>query len=65
MVTYNFVKDFGHTDASGNPVKYYEGTCLSSDTKPTDVDNGSKLMESDTSTLYIYDAENSTWRAWE
>lgn len=46
---------------------YEEGECLSTDTKPTgaDVANGSKLLELDTSTLYIYDAENQQWRAWE
>lgn len=43
---------------------YIEGSCLSTDTKPTDVANGSKLLEMDTSTLYIYDAENGEWRAW-
>lgn len=47
--------------------KYYlEGVCLSGDTKPTEgIANGSKLIEMDTGTLYIYDEENSTWRAWE
>lgn len=41
-----------------------EGTCLSSDTKPTGYGNGSVLMEMDTSTLYMYDEANQTWRAW-
>lgn len=43
-----------------------DGTCLSSDTKPTDdnISNGSTLLEMDTATLYMYDAENKTWRAW-
>lgn len=41
-----------------------EGTCLSSDTKPTTYVNGSILLEMDTSTLYFYDEANSTWRAW-
>ena len=47
--------------------KYYlEGVCLSGDTKPTvGIANGSVLIELDTSTLYIYDEENSTWRAFE
>jgi len=47
---------------------YREGTCLSSDTKPTtdpSMLNGSILIELDTSTIYFYDEENSTWRAWE
>lgn len=42
---------------------YFEGECLSTDTKPTDgIMNGSKLLEIDTSTLYIYDQENGEWR---
>lgn len=41
-----------------------EGVCLSTDTKPTTYGNGSMLMEMDTSTLYMYDAENETWGAW-
>ena len=41
-----------------------EGTCLSADTKPTDWDGGSILMEIDTSKVYIYDAENEQWREW-
>ena len=41
-----------------------EGTCLSTDTKPTDWDSGSILMEIDTSKVYIYDAENEQWREW-
>lgn len=47
---------------------YKEGACLSSDTKPTNdplLMNGSKLLEIDTSTLYMYDAANKTWKAWE
>ncbi len=44
----------------------YQGTCLSTDTKPTGgrIANGSILMEMDTGTLYLYDAENEEWRAW-
>lgn len=38
------------------------GSCLSSDTKPTDVDNGSTLLEMDTGKVYAYDAENEIWR---
>ena len=45
---------------------YYVGDCLSSDTKPTggNIMNGSKLLEMDTSTLYIYDKASQEWRAW-
>lgn len=43
-----------------------EGVCLSTDTKPTtdsSMANGSILIELDTSTLYLFDEENSEWRA--
>lgn len=44
---------------------YIEGSCLSTDDKPTTgVKGGSKLLEIDTSTLYIYDEDNTVWRAW-
>lgn len=38
-----------------------EYICLSTDTKPTDTANGSKLIEMDTGKTYYFDAENSTW----
>lgn len=41
-----------------------EGTCLSSDTKPTDWAGGSVLLEIDTSKVYIYDQQNSVWKEW-
>ena len=44
--------------------KVIEGTILSTDTKPTEFGNGSKLLEMDTSKLYIYDEQNKTWREW-
>lgn len=40
-----------------------QGSCLSSDSKPTDVANGSILIEMDTGTVYTFDEANSTWRA--
>ena len=43
-------------------VKCREGVCLSTDTKPTDWENGSILLEMDTKKVYIFDAANSTWR---
>lgn len=48
----------------GSEKPYVEGSCLSTDTKPTYVSNGSKLMEMDTSKLYIFDEANKTWREW-
>ena len=43
-------------------IKCREGVCLSTDTKPTDWENGSTLLEMDTSKVFVYDAANSTWR---
>ena len=42
-----------------------EGKCLSTDTKPTDVANGSCLIEMDTSDVYFFDEQNKTWRKLE
>ena len=36
---------------------------LSTDTKPTNVGNASTFYEMDTSTLYMFDAENQVWLA--
>lgn len=37
---------------------------LSTDSKPTTgVANGTEYIEMDTSKIYFFDAENSTWRA--
>ncbi len=48
-----------------NRDKYIEGACLSSDTKPTQgIENGSCLIEMDTSTVFFFDEQNHTWRAW-
>ena len=59
MVTYNFTKYLGG-------LTYVNGECLSTDTKPTNgIMNGSKLLEMDTATLYIYDQQNNEWRAWQ
>lgn len=44
--------------------QYIEGSCLSTDTKPTDVANGSVMLEMDTSKVYMYDEDNSQWREW-
>lgn len=59
MVTTNVEKMYDYNST------YIEGSCLSADTKPTTgIANGSILMEMDTSTLYMFDEANSTWRAW-
>ena len=58
MVTITEVK------AIRNGKEVVEGSCLSTDAKPLTLGNGSILMEMDTSTLYMYDEKNNTWRAW-
>lgn len=60
MVSWNNLEQ--GLDGTGNA--FAEGTCLSTDTKPTDVANGSRLLEIDTSTLYLFDGANKVWRAW-
>lgn len=35
---------------------------LSTDTKPTDVGNGSIYIEIDTGTIYMFDAQNKQWK---
>ena len=43
----------------------YFGLSTDSDSKPTEgVGNGSAYIEMDTSTIYFFDAENSTWLEW-
>ena len=49
----------------GSEKSYIEGACLSTDTKPENVANGSIMKEIDTATLYMFDEAAKTWRAWE
>lgn len=50
---------------NGKYINYIEGRCLSTDTKPTDgIANGSILLEMDTSTVYMFDADSETWKEW-
>ncbi len=35
---------------------------LSTDTKPTDVGNGSIYIEIDTGAMYMFDAQNKEWK---
>lgn len=58
---------FGSTElvrtGDGGNVYLKQGTCLSTDEKPTgNVENGSRLIEMDTGKIYFYDAENGIWR---
>ena len=64
MLTTSKYVNMGNTD-DGKQITYIEGECLSTDTKPTEnIYNGSKIMEMDTATLYMFDAESSEWIAW-
>lgn len=47
---------------NGHAQYYVEGECLSTDTKPINVANGSSLIEMDTGKVYFFDAENGEWR---
>ena len=42
-----------------------EGSCLSTDTKPTNVANGSILKEMDTGTVYFFDEAGQQWLPFE
>ena len=53
------------TNVDGQPVYYGEGACVSTDTKPEGMANGSVLVEMDTGKVYMYDAEARQWRALE
>ena len=49
-------------DKTGGRIVYrVQGKCLSTDTKPTDVANGSTLLEMDTGKVYMFDAAGETW----
>lgn len=64
MVTFSKYVYMGNDNDT--PVNYVEGECLSSDTKPTEnIYNGSKLMEMDTATLYMFDQGSAQWVPWE
>ena len=40
---------------------YVKGACLSTDEKPTCYVNGSRLIEMDTSKLFMFDEEHGEW----
>lgn len=64
MITYDVIK-YKEDIASNGSFKfktYFEGKCLSTDTKPTeDVVNGSVLLEMDTSKIYMFDESGIQW----
>ena len=51
-------------DSNGITRQLIAGVCLSGDTKPTDVFNGSILFEMDTSKVYMFDQANNEWKEW-
>lgn len=46
----------------GSVITLVEGSCLSTDEKPTDgIANGSVMVEVDTGDVYLFDEEASDW----
>lgn len=45
----------------GSELEYVELTCLSTDTKPTNVINGSIATEVDTGDVYFFDEDGEAW----
>lgn len=63
MVSINTERWMGRVGSTGGAKYYREGECLSTDTKPTNGwANGSKLIEMDTSKVFMFDEANSQWR---
>ena len=66
---FNYAKPVRYED--GKPVYYKEGSCDSSDTKPTkantpvgsffDVAEGSILVESNTGKVFFFNEKSDTW----
>ena len=58
MLTWNVYKYTSNTSDD----HYGEGTCLSTDTKPTDgISNGSSLLEMDTGDVYLFNQDAKQW----
>ena len=50
------------TRAPDEDVFYIEGSCSSTDTKPTEgICDGSKVEESDTGDVYFFNEDSETW----
>ena len=65
MVTISEEKFTGSADRldeQGLPIRLVDGYCLSTDTKPLTWENGSTLLEMDTSKVYMFDYDNQLWR---
>ena len=62
MLTYDkVVIDF----RQDGEISRVEGKCLSTDEKPSDVGNGSSLIEMDTGTVYFFDENAKQWIPFE
>jgi hypothetical protein len=59
MLSYRIIDQV--LDQTGAMQRKIDGTCLSTDTKPTNVENGSQLVEMDTGLVYFFDEENVRW----
>lgn len=65
MVTISEEKFTGSADRldeQGLPIRLVDGYCLSTDTKPLNWENGSTLLEMDTSKVFMFDYDNQLWR---
>jgi len=49
------------SDITNGNIPVLQITGKSTDTKPTDVNNGSQFIEIDTGKLYFYDKETEQW----
>ena len=59
MLSYRIIDQV--LDQTGAMQRKVDRTCLSTDTKPTNVENGSQLVEMDTGLVYFFDEENVRW----
>ena len=60
MLTWNTYTAYVDNGTGKKP--YGEGACLSTDTKPTGMANGSTLMEMDTGKGLMFDEQGDQWR---
>lgn len=64
MITYKIEGRIKRDDAPGGYKRLVEGMCISTDEKPTDVANGSILIEMDTSKIYMFNEVTGEWLPW-
>lgn len=58
--TDSYVKSQDGSPSKGSEYER-EVRCLSTDTKPTSVPNGTLCLEIDTGDVYVFDKDSSTW----